>query len=426
MSKSSGNPTGRKAGERPEKPYEGFPLTPHAGGKWMKKIRGTIHYFGRWGRIVKGKMERLPGDGWQEALAIYKAQAEDLHAGRTPRPKIDGLTVGDLRERFLTAKSRALDAGEITARTYAEYRQSADRLQAMFGEHRLVDDLAADDFEHLRADMASHFGPVRLSNEVQRVRTIFKWGYDAALIKTPMRFGPDFKKPSAAVLRKHRAKNGEKMLEAEQIRLILDALDGKEVVTGTDETGEPVKVKLEPHPALRAMILLGVNCGFIAKDCADLPLSALDLKGEWIDFPRPKTGIARRCALWPETVDALKAAIEARPEPETKEAKRLVFVTTRGRPWIIRGTANRISFLARDLMMTLGVHRSKGGFATLRHVFRTIADGAKDQVAVNHAMGHSDSTMAGVYRERIDDSRLRAVADHVRAWLWPQEGEGND
>ncbi|HXD84849.1 MAG TPA: hypothetical protein VN641_00035, partial [Urbifossiella sp.] len=31
-----------------QKPYREFSLTPHRGGKWMKKIRGNIYYFGRW------------------------------------------------------------------------------------------------------------------------------------------------------------------------------------------------------------------------------------------------------------------------------------------------------------------------------------------------------------------------------------------
>ena len=34
---------------RLRKSYKEFPLTPHNSGKWMKKILGTIHYFGRWG-----------------------------------------------------------------------------------------------------------------------------------------------------------------------------------------------------------------------------------------------------------------------------------------------------------------------------------------------------------------------------------------
>ncbi len=69
-------------------------------------------------------------------------------------------------------------------------------------------------------------------------------------------------------------------------------------------------------------------------------------------------------------------------------------------------------------MKSVGVHREGIGFATLRHVFRTIADGSRDQVAVNRIMGHSDTTMAAVYRERIEDSRLRAVAEYVHGWLF--------
>jgi hypothetical protein len=56
----------------------------------MKKIRGRIYYFGKWGRRVDGKLTRVPGDGWKEALELYKAQADDLHAGRTPRVKATG------------------------------------------------------------------------------------------------------------------------------------------------------------------------------------------------------------------------------------------------------------------------------------------------------------------------------------------------
>ena len=61
------------------------------------------------------------------------------------------------------------------------------------------------------------------------------------------------------------------------------------------------------------------------------------------------------------------------------------------------------------------------GFYTLRHTFRTVADEAKDQPAADYIMGHEVPHMSSVYRETISDERLRAVTDHVRAWLFPPE-----
>jgi hypothetical protein len=130
-----GSPVVGKGQCQAPKPYPDFPLTPHNSGAWMKKINGRIHYFGRWGRIVDGVMVRVEGDGRKEALELSKAQADDLHAGRTPRAKTEGLTVGDLCNRFLTAKLRQRDAGEIGARMIERVpsdgrRGASDRLRA--------------------------------------------------------------------------------------------------------------------------------------------------------------------------------------------------------------------------------------------------------------------------------------------------------
>jgi integrase len=428
----------RKAADRPKKPYPDFPLTPHPSGAWQKKIRGKIHYFGKWARRVNGKLVRVEGDGWKEALEAYKAVADDLHAGRTPRVKADGLTVAELCNRFLTAKQRQWEAGEISSRMFepvagseppkakGEYPVTTDRLISQFGGTRLVDDLAADDFEAVRNHLAKQYGPVRLGNEIQKVRSVFKYGFEAGLIDKPVRYGPQFKKPSAGVLRRHRAKNGEKMLEAAEVRRLLDALAGKQVETGRTDagTGAPETITLRPDPSLRAMILLGVNGGFGNHDCATLPRSAVDLDAGWVNYPRPKTGIPRRCPLWPETVAALREGIAVRPEPRQEEAAGLVFVTTRGRPWLSRGIANPVSVAARDVMKAVGIHRDGIGFYTLRHVFRTVADDARDPVAIDLIMGHADPSMGGHYRERVEDGRLRAVADHVRRWLFGGTPDG--
>ena len=54
--------------------------------------------------------------------------------------------LADLCNRFLTAKVRQREAGEIGARMFDEYKAATDRLVSTFGKTRLVDDLAADDF----------------------------------------------------------------------------------------------------------------------------------------------------------------------------------------------------------------------------------------------------------------------------------------
>ena len=85
---------------------------------------------------------------------------------------------------------------------------------------------------------------------------------------------------------------------------------------------------------LKAMILLGVNCGCGNTDVANLRVKHLDLNGGWCNYPRPKTGVPRRCPLWPETVKAIRAAIRVRPEPRDRADADLVFLTTTGQRWV--------------------------------------------------------------------------------------------
>jgi integrase len=358
-----------------------------------------MHYFGPWS----------DPDG---ALAKYLDQRDDLYAGRTPRVGGDGLTVRDLLNRFLSSKKHLLDAGELTRRTFNDYHSTCERIKGAFGLTRRADDLSPEDFEALRAQLAKTWGPVALGNEIQRVRVVFKYAYDNGLVAAPVRYGQGFKRPSKKVLRLHKAKQGPRLFSAEEVR----ALAGGALVVGRDG---PELVRAGVH--LRAMVLLGINCGFGNADCGALPLSALDLDAGVIDFPRPKTGIPRRCPLWPETVAALREALARRPQPKAAEAAGLVFVTSKGLPWAKDSDPGTISKeLAKLLRPLLGVNGRKGlGFYTLRHTFRTVADGARDQPAADHIMGHEVPHMSSVYRESISDERLRAVADHVRAWLFP-------
>ena len=373
---------------KPAKPYPDFPLFPHATGRWAKKIRGKLHYFGPWRNA-------------DAALAKYLDERDALHAGRTPHVGGSGPTVRDLCNRFLSAKEAQRDASDITPATFADYLASCRIVVDAFGKTRLVDDLTSEDFEVLRASLAKRLNPTSLGNEVQRIRVAFKYGYDAGLIDKPIRFGPTFKRPAKRILRAIRQKKGPRMWEPAQLRQIIAAAD------------QPLK----------AMIMLGVNCGFGNADCGTLPMSALDLRTGWVNYPRPKTAIERRCPLWPETIAEIKAAIAERPKPKQPEHANLVFVTKYGGPWAKDTNDNPITKEMRKLLDELELHRPGLGFYALRHTFETIAGESRDQVAVNHIMGHADASMAGVYRERISDERLKDVVNVVRGWLFGKPKE---
>jgi hypothetical protein len=75
----------------PAKPYPEYPLRAHALGYWCKKIRGRLHYFGKW-------------DDPDGALQKYLEQKDDLHAGRTPRRAQEALIIWDAVNAFLNAK----------------------------------------------------------------------------------------------------------------------------------------------------------------------------------------------------------------------------------------------------------------------------------------------------------------------------------
>jgi integrase len=119
------------------------------------------------------------------------------------------------------------------------------------------------------------------------------------------------------------------MLETDELRMVLGALDGKQVTLKEpdEETGKPVKVKLPARPVLRAMVLLACNGGLGNTDLSEMTFDHVDLDSGWVDYPRVKTGVERRFPLWPETLEAVKLAIAERPEPKDPANKNLIFLT---------------------------------------------------------------------------------------------------
>jgi integrase len=155
-------------------------------------------------------------------------------------------------------------------------------------------------------------------------------------------------------------------------------------------------------------------------------MRAVDLKSGWIDYPRPKTGIARRCPLWPETVQALEAVKAKRKEPKDNAHKELFFVTKYGESWFKETSDNPVSKEFAKVLKELKLQQKGRAFYSLRHTFRTIADESRDQPACDHIMGHAGEHISIHYRERIDDARLVAVSNYVRGWLFGKESASDE
>ncbi len=367
---------------KPEKPYPDFPLFPHAAHQWAKKIRGRTHYFGPW-------------EDPDAALAKYNKQKDALHSGKTPKPQTGIITVKELANQFMDAKQVFVDSGELSPRTLTSYRQ------ACRPGSRSVRCVATGDRPRPgRLREAAH----KAGEEVGTVPTGQHHPMRPVPVQVRIRFRSDsragpvrsrFARPSKKVIRLHRAAQGAKLFTSEEVNKLLALAS----------------------PAMRAMILLGINCGFGNADCGTLPLIAANLSTGWIDFPRPKTGVARRCRLWPETVQAIRNALAKRPTPKDAADAGLVFVTKYGESWAKDVDDSPITKEMRKLLNKAGINGHRN-FYTLRHTFRTIADAAKDQPAADFIMGHEAPHMSSHYREGIDDARLNAVAEHVRSWLF--------
>ena len=234
--------------------------------------------------------------------------------------------------------------------------------------------------------------PKRHKIKLGMARMVFNFANEE--LDVSIRYKKALASPPAKVIRMANVETGERLFAANEIRDLLASA----------------------KPQLQAMILLGINCGFGNEDCDTLPIDKLDLTGGWHNYHRPKTGVVRRCKLWPETVKALRAAIDDRPRPKNPDDDGLVFVTKYGQPWKDEHSRNSpIAAEFRKLATTLKVRHS---FYTLRRTFQTIGETANQPKALQFVMGHMPACndMSAVYRQKTFDAPIRKVTDHVRKW----------
>jgi integrase len=389
----------------PPKKKKGFPLTPHATGKWQKKVHGKTYYFGSWAKRENGELVRLEDNGRDEALAVYNRFVFEQLYGRPPAATHGEkeLSVGALCNQYRNAQQCLLESGDIKPKTLSEYLEACDLIVAQFTGPRPVSTLGPNDFRQLRSTLAAKWGIERFDKFIGYTKKVFSWGADEGLIKHVIAYGQDFKKTKADIKRKHKEPGGERMFTRQEI---WELLEGRKASRSQDAV-KPASTQM------RAMIFLGINDGMGNTDVALLPLKRINLKSGFIDYPRTKNGIKRRCPLWPETIKALQAVLKERANMQSE----MVFLTRFSNPWV-NGKVDSVCLEFSKRMKALDINgRSSLGFYSLRHTFRTVADETLDPVAIDLVMGHVTPGVAARYRQRIDEQRLSAVTDYVRKWL---------
>ena len=345
-----------------------FSLTKHPRGYYCKRILGRLHYFGKRNATK------------YEALRDYEAKRPYLEVGVEP-PQFGGVRLEEALDRFLVAKEKRMKAAELSKRTFEEYKKQCERILVVISRQRNITSLLPSDFDRLFASFKGT--PKTIEGYVTRSKVAFKWEEKDQGIK--FKYGDHFRKPSAKRLRLHRSSQPKRLFEPAALR-------------------EFVRIA---GPKIKAMILLGINCGFGNEDCATLTIEKLDLKNGWHDHGRPKTGVDRRAKLWSDTLDALRVVVRDRN-------KGLVFITKYGNSWT---DGNKTSPIGQEFKKLARKLDSQRTFYDLRRTFQTIGDNSKDPVAVKAIMGHVDPSMSGVYRQLVPVDRLEAEASVVHQWL---------
>lgn len=348
-----------------------FPLTLHPTGQFCKKIKGKLYYFGNDKKL---------------ALQRYLEQAAYLHSGKaTPLDKgTEDLSIKYLCNLYLEHQQSKVETGQIkTGHLYDQTIILRDFVR-FIGPNRGVSDISTMDIQnYIRKQIKDKKSANTINNRITAVKAMYNWALNNEVISNS---------PNLKVINKITKIKQEKLtFTMEQIQKILNIADTQ----------------------IKAMILLGLNCGFGCTDCAELKWKNLDLENMRVNFPRGKTGIGRNLVLWPETVEALK---------EISKNGELVFHTAQGNLWVraIEGVdkygnkkftkEDAVSKQFSKLLKKTDIKTEKGvGFYTLRRTAATMAARSGDPFAVQKLLGHADLKMASVYVQDVSEQTDRVV-----------------
>ena len=356
-----------------------FPLTRHPTGQYCKKIHGKMYYF---------------GSDKQEALQRYIDQAAYLHGSNhnSQKPVNDLMSITQLCDMFSKYQFSKVKADAITAQHYNDQVSSLNKFMAFLGQSRRIKEISTLDLQNYKRKLEKQYSSSkhRLNLHISNLKTLFHWAQKNDILKQIPNID--------AVTRSKIANKQRRIFTHEEIGKLLAVADVK----------------------MKAMIWLGLNCGFGCTDCSELQWKHLDLDAGRVIYPRGKTGVPRNLPLWPETIDALKAV---------PKSGNLVFYTSKGNPFVRSvlkidaggnekySPINSITTKFARLIKRVNLDVPKGtGFYTLRRTAATMAARSGDPFAVQRLLGHANLLMATRYVQDVS-KQTDEVIEKSRMYL---------
>jgi integrase len=232
-----------------------FPLTLHLTGQYCKKIKGKIYYF---------------GSDKKDALQKYLDQATYLHGcqNNVQKPIGDNMTLKQLCDMYLKYQYSKLQANDLTARHHNEQIGSLNKFMAFLCPSRKIKSISTLDLQNYKRKLQKSYGSVcRLNLHISIMKAMFHWARKNDILENI----PNIDAISRGKIIHHERST----FNSEQITKLLSVADIK----------------------MRAMIWLGLNCGFGCTDCSELKWTDLDIINARVKLPRKKTGIFRDLPL---------------------------------------------------------------------------------------------------------------------------------
>ena len=336
-----------------------FPLTLHSTGQYCKKIKGKMHYFG------KDK---------KQALERHLERAAFLHNGKTKMFKTTNgnMTLKRLCDIYLQHQQAKTASAEITKRHHADQTSCLKKFMSFIGQHRKVNEISTLDLQNYKRKLKRAYNSAhRMNLHISIMKAMFHWARKNDVLDHI----PNIDAVSSVKII-HKQLH---VFTSEEMYRLFDSADVQ----------------------MKAMIWLGLNCGFGCTDCAELKWSDLDLANGRVTLARGKNGVPRDLPLWPET---------ARSFEDIPKFGKSVFCTPKDKP-LIRTTyqtnkdgsnkysnVNPVTSRFCKLMKKAGIQAPKGtGFYTLRRTAATIAARSGDPFAVQRLLGHANLQMATRY-----------------------------